>query len=143
VIAANDRKEQSLRIGVAGCGRFFERFHLPALRISRHWQLVAACDTSPERRQWAESSRRRSVDHSLDFRGELFARNVAGYGAKYRERLEIKVPGRFLLVHPGGMIESRITSLSVKRICWLSRWRRPSLRAAPGPRFGGPVRESA
>ena len=42
-----------LRIGVAGCGRVFERFHLPALKDSPLWQLSAVCDLDPDRQQWA------------------------------------------------------------------------------------------
>lgn len=39
----------------------FERHHLPALRKSRDWQLVAACDPVPERRALVQ----RSVDGKL------------------------------------------------------------------------------
>jgi predicted dehydrogenase len=42
----------SLRLAVAGCGRVFERFHLPALRSSKDWTVVAACDPLPARRTW-------------------------------------------------------------------------------------------
>ena len=52
--AGTDAIEPRLRLGVVGCGRVFERFHLPALRLSRHWQLVGACEIHPERRRWLE-----------------------------------------------------------------------------------------
>ena len=42
-----------LRLGVAGCGRVFERFHLPALERSRHWTLVGAADPLADRREAA------------------------------------------------------------------------------------------
>lgn len=41
-----------LRIAALGCGRVFERFHLPALRRSPDWTLAAAIDTSAERLGW-------------------------------------------------------------------------------------------
>ena len=43
-----------MRLGVVGCGRAFEHFHLPALRASFRWELVAVCDSDPRRRKWAE-----------------------------------------------------------------------------------------
>ena len=39
-----------LRLGVAGCGEVFERYHLPALTQSRHWDLVSICDPLEARR---------------------------------------------------------------------------------------------
>lgn len=39
-----------LRIGIVGCGRVVERFHLPALQRSSIWRLEGAADPSPERR---------------------------------------------------------------------------------------------
>jgi predicted dehydrogenase len=51
---AVDRRR--LRLAVAGCGRAFERFHLPALRRSPDWQVAAVVDPSPERRRWAEAA---------------------------------------------------------------------------------------
>jgi predicted dehydrogenase len=42
----------SLRLGVAGCGRVFERLHLKALQKCSQWQLVAACDPLVDRRDW-------------------------------------------------------------------------------------------
>jgi predicted dehydrogenase len=41
---------------VAGCGRVFERYYLPALRDMPAWRLVAAVDTRADRRQWIEAS---------------------------------------------------------------------------------------
>jgi predicted dehydrogenase len=41
-----------LRLGVVGCGRAFERYHLPALAASPDWELAAASDASAERRRW-------------------------------------------------------------------------------------------
>ncbi len=41
-----------LRLGVAGCGRVFERSHLPAIERGGQWSLVGACDPLWERRAW-------------------------------------------------------------------------------------------
>lgn len=38
-----------LRLGVLGCGRVFQRFHLPAIARVPTVTLVAACDTDPNR----------------------------------------------------------------------------------------------
>lgn len=43
-----------LSLGVIGCGRVFERFHLPAIENSTRWRLTAVTDPSAERRAWAE-----------------------------------------------------------------------------------------
>lgn len=45
-----------LRLGVVGCGRVFERYHLPALKKSSDWKLVAACEPLRERREWIQNS---------------------------------------------------------------------------------------
>jgi predicted dehydrogenase len=45
--------EPSVRIAVAGLGRVFQRFHLPALLATADAELVAVCDASEERRAWA------------------------------------------------------------------------------------------
>jgi predicted dehydrogenase len=42
-----------LRLGVVGCGRVFERFHLPAIARIPTIELVAACDINPGRLNWA------------------------------------------------------------------------------------------
>jgi myo-inositol 2-dehydrogenase/D-chiro-inositol 1-dehydrogenase len=39
---------------VIGCGRVFERFHLPAIARVSGVSLVAACDTNPHRLAWAK-----------------------------------------------------------------------------------------
>ena len=44
-----------LRMGVAGCGRVFETYHLPALMRSKYWDLAAVCEPLEERRKWIES----------------------------------------------------------------------------------------
>ena len=41
-----------LRLAAVGCGRVFERFHLPALLRSPDWILVAAVDPATERQRW-------------------------------------------------------------------------------------------
>ena len=41
------------RLGVIGCGRVFERFHLPAIARVPTIELAAACDTDPSRFSWA------------------------------------------------------------------------------------------
>ncbi len=38
-----------LRLGIAGCGRVVERFHMPALRRSGRWSVRALADASPDR----------------------------------------------------------------------------------------------
>jgi predicted dehydrogenase len=43
----------ALRLGVLGCGRVFERFHLPALDRVPGLELAAACDNDPARLEWA------------------------------------------------------------------------------------------
>lgn len=45
-----------LRLGVVGCGRVFERYHLPALKRSPDWDLVAVCEFLKERREWIQKS---------------------------------------------------------------------------------------
>jgi predicted dehydrogenase len=41
-----------LRIGVVGCGRVFERFHLPALNRTPSLTIGAVCDPDPRRLEW-------------------------------------------------------------------------------------------
>lgn len=48
-----DSAPHPLRLGVVGCGRVFERFHLPAIRRVPTIELVAACDTDANRLGWA------------------------------------------------------------------------------------------
>ena len=45
-----------LRVGIIGCGRVVERFHLPALTSSRSWTVAAASDVNAERRRWFEQN---------------------------------------------------------------------------------------
>jgi predicted dehydrogenase len=42
-----------MRTAVVGCGRVFERYYLPAIQSAPRFQLVAVCDSSPERLEWA------------------------------------------------------------------------------------------
>ena len=49
-------KDAPLRIGLVGCGRVVERFHLPALKRLPSWRISGACDLSAERRAWAEQA---------------------------------------------------------------------------------------
>lgn len=42
-----------LRLGVLGCGKVFERFHLPAIDQLPSVELAAAYDPSPDRLRWA------------------------------------------------------------------------------------------
>jgi predicted dehydrogenase len=44
-----------LQLGVLGCGRVFERYHLPAIARSPAVSLRAACDTGAGRMAWAKS----------------------------------------------------------------------------------------
>jgi predicted dehydrogenase len=46
----------ALRLGIIGCGRVVERFHLPALRGLPAWTVAGLCDPLPERRDWAEQA---------------------------------------------------------------------------------------
>lgn len=41
-----------LDLAVVGCGRVMERYHVPALKRSSEWNVVAACDPMRERREW-------------------------------------------------------------------------------------------
>lgn len=50
-----------LRLGVIGCGRVFERFHLSAIDRTPGVRLVAACDPEPARLSWAEGRMPRPV----------------------------------------------------------------------------------
>jgi myo-inositol 2-dehydrogenase/D-chiro-inositol 1-dehydrogenase len=45
-----------LRLGIIGCGKVVEKYHLPALKRSTTWTLAAACDPSPERRRWVQNA---------------------------------------------------------------------------------------
>lgn len=40
-------------MAAVGCGRVFELYHLPALRQSSDWSLVAVCDADAKRLEWA------------------------------------------------------------------------------------------
>ena len=51
-VTGNDR--QPLRLGLVGCGRVVEWYHLPALKRSPDWQLVAVCEPLAERRDWVQ-----------------------------------------------------------------------------------------
>lgn len=44
------------RVIAVGCGRAFERLHLPAIRLTPACQLIAAVDTDPGRRSWVGST---------------------------------------------------------------------------------------
>ncbi len=56
-----------LRLGVLGCGRVFERFHLPAIDRTSDVTLVAAADPEPARLAWAAPrSPRPLLAESLD-----------------------------------------------------------------------------
>jgi predicted dehydrogenase len=56
-----------LHLGVVGCGRVFERFHLPAIDRTPGVALVAAADPAPGRLAWAEvRSPRPALGASLD-----------------------------------------------------------------------------
>ncbi len=51
---ANSDSGVVVGLGVIGCGRVFERFHLPALKHVRGLRLVAACDPSQRARTWLQ-----------------------------------------------------------------------------------------
>ncbi|MGH2627671.1 MAG: Gfo/Idh/MocA family oxidoreductase, partial [Anaerolineales bacterium] len=46
------RSGEPITVGVVGCGRVFERCHLPALRSSSDWRIVGAVDSSQDRIDW-------------------------------------------------------------------------------------------
>src|SRR5262245_19765029 len=52
--AASVNERQPLRLGIVGCGRVVECYHLPALKSSPDWQLVAICEPLAERREWVQ-----------------------------------------------------------------------------------------
>jgi predicted dehydrogenase len=52
--AKNGIESGPLRLGVLGCGKVFERFHLPALRGIPDWHLVTIYDPSSQRREWVQ-----------------------------------------------------------------------------------------
>jgi predicted dehydrogenase len=57
---------EPLRLGVQGCGRVFERFHLPAIARTAEVQLISACDVDLERLRWAAQwTPRPTLFHSL------------------------------------------------------------------------------
>jgi predicted dehydrogenase len=43
---------RKLLIGIVGCGRVFERYHLPSLSKCNDWKLAAVCEPLKERREW-------------------------------------------------------------------------------------------
>ncbi len=56
---------RTLKLAAVGCGRVFERYHLPAIRALAHpssrsdgvaVRLVAACEIDPMRRDWAKGA---------------------------------------------------------------------------------------
>jgi predicted dehydrogenase len=61
--------EQPVRIAVAGLGRVFQRFHLPAIVATADAELVVVCDATEERRAWARE-RLPDIPVEADF-GEL------------------------------------------------------------------------
>lgn len=50
------RGPTALRLGILGCGRVVERFHVPALRRATAWSVYAACDPNAKRRAWAQTA---------------------------------------------------------------------------------------
>ncbi len=47
---------QALRLIVIGCGRVFQRFHLPAIDATPDVQVVGACEIDSARRAWAQEA---------------------------------------------------------------------------------------
>jgi UDP-N-acetyl-2-amino-2-deoxyglucuronate dehydrogenase len=52
MIDSSQNTTRRFRLGVAGCGKVFERLHLQAIQRCRKWQLVAACEPLKSRRDW-------------------------------------------------------------------------------------------
>jgi len=57
VTASSAAASPRLRLAALGCGRVFERFHLPALLTSPDWELTAAVDPAGERLRWISGLR--------------------------------------------------------------------------------------
>ncbi|MGH7518327.1 MAG: Gfo/Idh/MocA family protein [Gemmatimonadales bacterium] len=47
---------QALRLIVIGCGRVFQRYHLPAIDRTPEVQVVGACEIDADRRAWAQEA---------------------------------------------------------------------------------------
>ena len=48
----SEAPRERIPLGVVGCGRVLERYHLPGLRASSDWRLVGAVDSRPDRIAW-------------------------------------------------------------------------------------------
>jgi predicted dehydrogenase len=55
-MTVGDGSHAPLRLGLIGCGRVVEKYHLPALKCSQAWTPMAACDPSHERRRWVRGT---------------------------------------------------------------------------------------
>ena len=44
--------EEGIPLGLVGCGRVLERYHLPGLRASADWRIIGAVDSRPDRIAW-------------------------------------------------------------------------------------------
>lgn len=55
-LADTRTSDATLRLVAIGCGRVFERYHLPAIRATSGVKLVGACEIDPERRAWAQTA---------------------------------------------------------------------------------------
>lgn len=51
---ASEPYRQRIPLGLVGCGRVLERYHLPALRKSSDWMIVGAVDSRPDRIEWLQ-----------------------------------------------------------------------------------------
>ena len=55
-LSDTETSDANLRVVAIGCGRVFERYHLPAIRATAGVKLVGACEIDPERRAWAQTA---------------------------------------------------------------------------------------
>jgi predicted dehydrogenase len=60
MIKLYEKSPVQLRLGVAGCGKVFERYYLPALKRCNQWNLVAICEPIKERREWVQKTLNRA-----------------------------------------------------------------------------------
>lgn len=69
MIKSYEKSPIQLRLGVAGCGKVFERLYMPALKRCNKWNLVAICEPIKDRREEVQKSLNRvaAFDSFLPF----------------------------------------------------------------------------
>jgi len=61
MIKSYEKSPVQLRLGVAGCGKVFERLYMPALKRCNNWNLVAICEPIKDRREWVQKTLNRTT----------------------------------------------------------------------------------